>query len=228
MIRIGERKIRMLFDMKDVVYDKEWMSGQKNIPLYYMYRDVSFSESDARRIKAYHLRYDITVIPPRNLGIEYVKTYGHYHPLASAGLTYPEVYEVIEGEADYLLQKRDDDKIIDVVVIKAKKGDKVLIPPNYGHVTINPSNKRLKMANLVSRDFSSVYEPIKEKGGAAYFELTSGFTWNENYEDLPEIRFIESTFDAPGNIYDLIDEPNKLAYLVDPSKMDQPSFDGIL
>jgi glucose-6-phosphate isomerase len=55
-----------------------------------------------------------------------------------------------------------------VAVIKAEKGDLVLVPPGYGHVTINASEKTLEMANWVCRDFSSVYEPVKRLAGASY------------------------------------------------------------
>jgi len=106
-----------------------------------MFREVSKDEKDARKIKEKGLRYDITIIPPNKLGMEFVKTAGHYHPfLPGSKMTYPELYEVLEGEAHYLLQRREQERgterITDVVVVKAKKGDKVIIPPNYGHVTI--------------------------------------------------------------------------------------------
>jgi glucose-6-phosphate isomerase len=212
----------MLSDMRDVIYDNNWLSDQKDVDLYYMYRDISFSEEDERIIEENRLRYDITVIPPGRLGVEYVKTYGHYHPTVCENMTYPELYEVLKGEAHYLLQ-RGKDKITDVIVIRAKEGDKVLIPPDYGHVTINPSDKTLVMSNWVCRDFSSIYDPIKEMGGAAYFELIDGsFIPNENYDDLPGIRFLPPiTCPEVGlgkkPIYTLIREPSKLSYLRNPA-----------
>jgi|GEM_PF-2282682 glucose-6-phosphate isomerase len=40
------------------------------------------------------------------MGLEFVKTCGHYHPPVNPKLryTYPEMYEVLEGDAHYLLQ----------------------------------------------------------------------------------------------------------------------------
>ena len=49
--------------------------------LYYMYRGVARME-DQEEINRRGLRYDITAIKPGVLGDEYVKTAGHYHPLA--------------------------------------------------------------------------------------------------------------------------------------------------
>ncbi len=212
--------IRWLYDMKDVLYDQEWAASAENAELYYMYRDLYLSRSDRDRLQDQGLRYDITIIPPLMLGKEFVKTAGHYHPLVPGGdVTYPEVYEVLEGEAAYLLQKED---LSDVVVVRAAAGDKVLIPPGYGHITINRSNKRLKMANFVCRDFGSLYEPIKKVGGGAYFLTTEGFVRNKRCSQASPIREV----DAPDlrdlglvrskEMYPLLRVEGKLDYLVRP------------
>jgi glucose-6-phosphate isomerase len=215
--------------MKEVVLDKRFLaSANMDMELYYMFRDVSKNEEDKKRIKERELRYDITIIPPNTLGAEFVKTAGHYHPLLPGSqMTYPEMYEVLEGEAHYLLQRREEErgteKITDVIVVKAKEGDKVIIPPNYGHVTINPSETTLKMANWVARVFSSIYEPMRVKGGAAYFELTNGeFIKNEKYGAVPDIRFLkpEDTWikqiklNYEVAMYELLQEPEKLQFLI--------------
>ena len=154
IIRGVKPGIRMLFDIKNVIYDRDWLTGAKDMELYYMYRELSMGKKDALLIKEHGLRYDITVIPPRMLGCEFVKTEGHYHPLVpGTQITFPEIYEVLGGEVHYILQKPAGEGIEDVILIKAGAGDKVIIPPGYGHLTINASNKILKMANWVARDF---------------------------------------------------------------------------
>ncbi|HIE33938.1 MAG TPA: glucose-6-phosphate isomerase [Candidatus Altiarchaeales archaeon] len=216
--------IRMLSDMNDVIYDREWLATAENIELYYMYRDLALNEKDRETMRNENLRYDITIIPANNLGREFVKTIGHYHPeIDGVGLSYTEIYEVIEGEAHYLLQGLKDDRIMDVVLVKAKKGDKIIIPPNYGHITINPSKETLVMANYVSDKFSSIYDPIRKKRGGAYFELIDGnFIKNQNYNNLPPIRIIDAQeiyeFGITRSIrmYDLIKTPEKLKFLNEP------------
>ena len=52
-----------------------------------------------------------------------------------------------------------------------KEGDKVVVPPNYGHITINPFDKTLVMSNWVCSDFPSIYEPIKRLGGGHTLKL---------------------------------------------------------
>ena len=237
-VKFGERTffpvVRTLDEMKEVVSDKRFLaSANMSIELYYMFREVSKDEKDEKKIKEKGLRYDITIIPPNKLGLEFVKTAGHYHPfLPDSDITYPELYEVLEGEAHYLLQriagKRSFEKITDVVVVNAKEGDKVIIPPNYGHVTINPTETTLKMANWVARAFSSIYEPVKRRSGAAYFELTNGeFILNEKYEEVPDIRFqkpadiekeVGLNLNKEKGMYELIKEPEKLEFLTNPTK----------
>ena len=188
--RIKEPDIRWLFDMKEVIYDQSWLESAENFKLYFMYRDLFLSRADEKMLQEQGIRYDITIIPPGMLGREYVKTAGHYHPLIPGGrITYPELYEVLEGEALYLLQKQDGS---DVVAVNASQGDKVLIPPDYGHITINRSNKTLKMANFVARDFSSLYDPIRELGGGAYFFTREGWIKNRLFPKAAELRRVEA------------------------------------
>jgi|WetSurMetagenome_2_1015567.scaffolds.fasta_scaffold03966_5 glucose-6-phosphate isomerase, archaeal len=185
--------VRRLSDIKDVVYDKGFLKSSKDIDLYYMYRDLALSKKDRDAMQKADLRYDITAIPPGMLGVEYTKTLGHYHPIVpGTDLSYTEIYEILEGEAHYLLQKEVKGKITDAILVKAGKGDKIIMPPNYGHVTINPGRKELKMSNLVSGKFSSVYQPYKDKHGGAYYELKKGFVSNGNYGKMPELRIVDA------------------------------------
>ena len=84
------------------------------------------------------------------------------------------------------------------------------------------------MANWVARSFSSIYEPMRLKGGAAYFELTSSeFIKNENYEEVPHIRFLkpvdtwipEIGLNKEVAMYELLREPEKLMFLINPAEV---------
>jgi glucose-6-phosphate isomerase len=158
-------------------------------PVYSMYRDVARSSSDRQWLSEQEIRFDITVIPPRDLNGEYMKTKGHYHPENPSGTGYPEIYEVLEGNAHYLLQSKD---LTDVVMIPAKAGDVVVIPPGYGHVTINPSQTTvLQMANLVSSAFQSDYKAYEDLRGAAFYEMNTGiFTKNPLYPPESRLRHV--------------------------------------
>jgi len=182
-----ETEIRYLDDMKTVLYDKAWAKAALNFEVYYMERGLE-EEND--------LRYDITTIPPKMLGQEFVKTKGHYH---IGG--YQELYIVLEGEGIFLMQKKKGEgKIQDVCYVKATKGDCVLVPSFYGHVTINPAAEILKMGNWISKECKSDYASIEAKGGFSYYYTQAGWIKNKNYEEVPELRLEMPLESMPRNL----------------------------
>lgn len=66
----------------------------------------------------------------------------------------------------------------------------MIVPPNCGHVTINPSEGLLKMANGVC--FRSIRSTIltQKLRGAAYYELINGRLLHTEciINNMPEIR----------------------------------------
>lgn len=181
-------------DLKEVL--KDGWSGEDR-DLYYMYRNVRHPQ-DEKLMRENNLRYDLTVILPGLLGNEFAKTLGHYHPDKIKGVSYPEVYEVLHGEAIYLIQEPevvdgiiDYSKIKSAYTIKVKAGEKAIMPPNFGHVTINAGEEALVMANWVSDSFSSDYtEYERQKGGAYYGVSEAGkirFEANPKYLETAEL-----------------------------------------
>ena len=168
--------IRYVNNMKEAIYDKKWSSTASNLELYYMYRKIKEKNG---------LVHNITIMPARMLGKEFVKTKGHYH----VG-KYGELYTILKGEAILLMQKKEKQKIKDVYYVRAKKGDIVIIPPEYGHIMINPSPTReLKTGDWSSVKCRSDYGPIEKKGGACYFYTKLGWIKNKNYKKVPKIHF---------------------------------------
>jgi glucose-6-phosphate isomerase len=151
-----------------------------DMPLYFMYREAG---------KFGSIRYDITRIAAREVCGEFNKTFGHMHPPSPAGTPWSEVYEVLEGEAHFLLQKVSQLGVEDAALLSAKKGDCFIIPPGYGHVTVNPGKKELLMANLVSGGFEADYSMFAQRRGACFYELAEGkLLKNKNYGEGFEIR----------------------------------------
>ena len=198
-------EIRTAEDMAPVLADP---SCRETGPLYFMYRDLALTPEDRGWLEENRLRYDITVMISRELCGELAKTKGHYHPPSPAGIRYPEIYEVLEGTAHYLLQKRD---LSDIVMVHAKQGDLVVVPPGYGHVTINPGRSELVMANLVSSAFSSEYGDYERLRGGAYYELSGGrVVRNPTYPEIPLLRICRASEIRPllplpeCGLYDLV------------------------
>ncbi len=217
---LPQPSVRTIEDMRSVL---ACPSCECSGSLYYMYRDLAKSDEDWSWLRRQKLRYDLTVIPPRDLCGEYVKTKGHYHPKNSAGIGYPEIYEVIEGNARYLLQSRLLD---DAVMISASAGDLVIIPPEYGHISINPSEDlTLVMANIVSTAFESEYGAYEKFHGAAYYAMSSGtMQKNSYYPSLPPLRHLGATCASgmghlcKAPLYDLIGNETALSFLNEPEK----------
>ncbi len=218
--------VRKLNDCLNVLAQPEAAGPEE---LYWMYRDLALPEH-RKTMQNMGLRYDITVIRPGKIGDEYIKTIGHYHPLmAGSALTWPEVYEVLHGEATYLLQSpgKTAGTLSDVAVLQVKAGEKAVIPPGYGHITINAGPEVLVMANWVSSRFDSIYGEIAQlHGGGYYLRERSGqpiWTVNPSYHEVPEIRSL-TPVDLPywglvngEPMYRLIaQDPEKLRLLNEP------------
>ena len=206
-IRTGEQMRPVLSDSKAQVTDEA----------YFMFRGIFRNRADIQ--KAFYdnkIRYDVTIIPPARWGREPAKTYGHYH----APVEMPEIYQVISGEAWYLMQKLNDaGEVIDVILVKAKAGDFVIMLPGYGHVSINPSKTSpLIMANWLTWHQSSFYGSYKDNRGAAYYaeDTMDGnlkMTPNSNYKKVSSLREMRPSEAMPEfglrsgkPIYNLIDE----------------------
>ena len=203
---------RSVTQLTEVLMDPK-KAGPDSIA-YYMFRDVYGHNT---------LRYDVTVVPPRMFGEEYVKTYGHYHTEAKEGLTYPEVYQILNGEAVFIMQTPHKDGSMDCIITKCKKGDIVFVPPNYGHVMINPSSSTLVSANIVSNSFASDYAEYKENHGAAYYFTKDGLVQNlhciiRKTENLSPQELLSRNRLMLGDLLEeLTKRPDKLQFLEDPT-----------
>jgi len=172
-------------DIRPFVFDiGDYVAGLKD-PVYLMYRGVSSLNPVFRKLeKKYEIRYDLTLIRNGLMGRQYIRTVGHHHPK-----NYSEIYEVIQGRAAFVLQSKDLKRM---ALILAKQGETVVIPPKFGHQTVNIGNTPLVIGNLVYRGFKSDYSIYKKKhGGAFYINKYTTPLWlmvNLNYGIAP-IRF---------------------------------------
>ncbi|MFH0973249.1 MAG: glucose-6-phosphate isomerase family protein [Candidatus Micrarchaeota archaeon] len=202
--------LRTLGDLKPVLADKAF--GRKITPAmakrvqYYMFRGIAAKPADKKIFAKARVSFDVTVLPKLDLGKEFNKTLGHYHERAASGKAYPEIYEVLSGEAIYLFQKKRADGVVeDVVYCKAKKGDQVLIPPGYGHTTTNAGRGTLVMSNLIALQESDYGDFVKHKGAAVYvFHGKNGeieLKKNKAYPRLPKPREWRAKRVWPNGLY---------------------------
>jgi len=209
------KTVRTLSEMVRVFMSHVEMEGLEDLAMYYMYRQVYKRETT---------RFDITVIPARQIGGECAKTYGHYHPRSEDGLAYPEIYQVLHGSCTFLLQKKNRNGSVDVSIIGAKEKDVVLMPPFYGHVSINSGKDDLVLSNLVYDRFESMYREYETNRGAAYYYLKDGsLVQNSNYlveksERLgPAELNARYGFQCQDLFTEFYSKPEKFAFLEKPS-----------
>jgi len=217
--------VRIAKDMESVLLDKTAVPS--STPLYYMYRGIGYA-ADRDLMSRAELRYDITVMPFKVVGKELNKTKGHYHPkIEGQEQSYPEVYEVIYGQALYLIQKPKEisSEIEQIYLITASAGEKVVIPSGFGHFTINPGPGPLVMSNWASTRFESEYEEVGKLHGAGYYVLVDSpyeLIANPNYTVLPDMTNLKPKeqvqlglgFNKP--MYKLVNDIDKLSFLTEP------------
>ena len=213
--------IRRLGDLRPVLSHPEAVDDPER-PAYFMYRGVHLPGDEGRFSRA-GVRFDVTVMPPASVGGEYVKTFGHYHSPSPEGPPYPELYQVVSGRAVMVLQRpgRSPSELEDLVLVEAREGQSVLIPPGYGHVTVNPSGETLVMVNLVSSSCVSDYRPFAALRGAAVYLEEGGLVPNPRYGRVPEPRLLSASEWGGSELREaygeFVSESERFLYLVRPS-----------
>lgn len=193
--------------------------------LYVIHRGIAFKK-DLKILNKNNLRYDITTISPGTIGSEFVRTIGHFHEISpKTKLGYPEIYEVLNGKALFLLQNKNNK----VFLVKAISGQKVIVPPGFGHITINPTQNFLAVANIFSNTAKSIYDSYKNHKGGAYYvkKLNNNLTIEKNslYKKVgklkmatpKEIQKLKIDFKKP--LYtSFIENPKNFDFLDNPQK----------
>jgi glucose-6-phosphate isomerase len=210
------------FDFDKYAYKLQGITGGPN---YFGTRYME-KTADQPLMKKFGYEYDVTVFEPGFVGSEFIKTVGHYHShVPGLKLSFPEVYEVMEGRIDYLLQDEpDENDMVNVIFVQATAGDKIVMPPNYGHVSINVYDGISVESNIQKRDLpkTSDYSLFKKKVGGALYRTVDGLEENPNYKikSLRIVRPLEKpdwglTRNKP--LYTaMVESPEKFKWLTEP------------
>ena len=174
----------------------------QNEKCYDFYRDIVY-EKDRALFQKYDFRYDITVIAPGTINGECKKTSGHYHGyFADGSSVYPEVYEVLEGKALYVLQKaanfdkKEEPVFEDRKAVFVDAGQAIIVPPFYGHCSINIGDGPMVFSNIAVVACPLHYNIIEEKHGLSFYALKdkNGAINLENNKNYANVSDIEKAF----------------------------------
>ena len=215
------------------------VTATKNI-IYRVWHQAAMM-ADQAKIKATGLRYDLTAIEAGTFKLgndenEFFKTAGHYHPDIN-GVNYPEVYEVLAGLGQWIIQRfSGSPEIVDqAYLIEASPGEKILIPPGFGHVTINSCNETLVIANVIGASVGHEYTAFEKLHGACYRLLASTrfdmveIERNTRYLQIPDLAKLKPKKDWLKGYFDplyslLAKTPESLTFLAEPESYNPEFF----
>lgn len=133
-------------------------------------------------------KQNITVLSPGKNGIEFNKTYGHFHNYLGI-----EIYNCLYGQGVLVMQRNDENgeaKEFKVVTLHA--GKQVEIPAGFGHCLYNIGKSYLVVLdNAPNTPKSHNYEAVAAKRGFTYYIVEKkgeiAFDLNSNYRVHPQI-----------------------------------------
>lgn len=164
----------------------------------YRYTSGLWLDGDEARWKSAGVIYGIVVFAPGTVGGEYVKSSGQYHPICAGNtMATPEVYTVLKGTGHFMLQKAVPpyDVIEDAVLVEVRERETFIVPPDYGHLQINPGPGPLAFSYAVMDGLKGEYEPFRRRRGAIYYEMAAGaerFVFNRCYEKKVPLRVVKA------------------------------------
>jgi glucose-6-phosphate isomerase len=222
-VAIEEDAVRRLADMRDVLAEPVGRRGRHTE--YRMLNGVRRAED--RELDELSLRYELTAMRGRPNGWEAAKTLGHVHvspPGSTAG--YPEVVEVLHGEAGFLIQDLsladDGPRSRRAWLVRARAGDWVVLPPHLAHVTIDLGAGPLVFSDVIDRGARGLYGGVAAAHGFGwYVAADGGLRPNPRYTDPPQLEEVAAdawSGPAPGPLYACFRaDPGSFAWVSDPA-----------
>ena len=174
------------------------------------------------------LRYELTGMVGRPIGWEAAKTAGHVHIRPpGARLGFPEVVEVLHGEAGFLISDfamtPDGPRSTRAWLVRARPGDWVVLPPLLAHVTIDLGAGPLVFSDVIDRRAAGIYAGVRAARGFGWYIGADGeLRANDRYASPPaleEVTAVEWSGPALGPLYEAFrDDPGSFDWLSDPDR----------
>ena len=186
--------VRRLHDLKAV-----WANPiQEEDQVIYRYTSALHFQADAAVWKKANVAYGIVIFVPGTFSGEYVKSSGQFHPpVQRCNMGTPEIYTVLSGVGHFLLQKASPpfDRLEEAVLVEVQAGETFVVPPDYGHLQINPGPEPLVFSYAVMDGMKGCYDPFKKRQGAIYYEMADRggeYVFNTNYPDRLPLRVLRA------------------------------------
>ena len=217
-IIVEESLCRKMKEMRSLFKDAKGYEDEQ--ALYYMYNNI-YRPEHRDLFRQNGIKYEYTILLPDTINGEYIKAHGHIHGISPITKTnYLEVYEVLGGNGYFELFKMEED-YCEVILLKVREGDFVVIPPGYYHLSINTGNIPFNFGDLIVVDPQSDYGLLRTYNGAPLLCLKdengeAAFIPNENYQDIKlDVKTVDAD-SVPWNI-PLAKEPLYSHFVSDPA-----------
>lgn len=156
--------------------------------LYAIAMDVARLE-DRDELKKRMLLFGVVTYAAGKLGDEPVRSQGHVHRISQhSGWSPPELYEIWQGKAIIYMQEYVEDDPGRCFAVLAGPGDKVLVPPGWGHATISASvDEPLTFGAWCDREYGFEYDAVRARKGLAWYPLVQDehIIWQHNPHYVP-------------------------------------------
>jgi glucose-6-phosphate isomerase len=223
-VLVEEDLERRLVEMRDVLGDDDVRPDDR--VEYRMLNGVRRAADSS--LADLPLRYELTAMTGRPVGWEAAKTLGHVHVRPTGvSIGYPEVVEVLHGEAGFLIQDLEADpqgpQSRRAWLVRARVGDWVVLPPDLAHVTIDLGAGPLVFSDVIDRGARGLYGGVAAAHGFGWYVAADGsLRPNPRYVQPPvleEIAAEEWSGPSPGPLYSHFrGAPERLDWLSDPSR----------
>lgn len=169
------------------------------IDIYNEYQDI-YVKDDKELFTKNDLHYNLIVLPPGLLGIEYNKT--HIFSPDNDQNEITTIVDVIRGRGIVLIQKLKEKGELDydteveaAIYFNAKKGDRVPIPQGYMYTFINATNYSLILGRLFENDGKIDYRTLRKEHGMSYYIIRKNarkeIVKNPHYREVPKLKKIK-------------------------------------
>ena len=190
-INVKNLIIYKIKDLMSGLIQNDWEGKNEEEEVFRVYEGI-------RRVEDKELwediRFDVLILQPGKLGSICKSTLGYYRSKAENGYIYPEIYQVVDGYAEILLQQPGEkhEQVKDVVILRVQKFDVLVVPPIYGVSIINPSEKSAILARIRADEAKEISDFFKKTRGPCYLRMIERrWNFNENYEEIPQLRLGE-------------------------------------
>ena len=201
-------EIRKLDEIRASLRDPD-CSGPEDV--YAIAMDVA-RLADRQELKKRMLLFGVVTYATGTLGEEPIRSQGHVHRKSRhSGWSPPELYEIWQGRAIIYMQE--------YVADEAGPGEKVLVPPGWGHATISASpDEPLTFGAWCDREYGFEYDAVRARKGLAWYPLLQGshIIWQHNTHYLP--GRLQMITPRRYSEFGLTDEPVYTQFIADPAR----------